>query len=83
MLLVATSLLGVAERQRVRWAAALIFGIGSWLCVDEAGLSLLVPYNDLLSILLLTAFGLAFFEGTTNAGSLLTRKGGGHLPPSP
>jgi len=68
MLLVATSFLAVTKRQRVRWDAALIFGIGGGLCVDEAGLLLLgVPYNDLLSIFLLALFGSAIFGGTINA----------------
>ena len=68
ILVIATSFLAVAKRQRVRWDAALFFGIGAGLCVDEAGLLLLrVPYNDLLSILLLAAFGLAFFGGTAIA----------------
>ncbi len=68
ILLVAIGFLAVAKRQRVRWDAALIFGIGAGLCVDETGLLLLrVPYNDLLSIFLLTVFGLAFFGGTANA----------------
>ncbi len=68
MLLVATGFLAVAKRQRVRWDAALVFGIGTGLCVDEASLLLLrVPYNELPSILLLTAFGLAIFGGTVNA----------------
>ena len=68
MILVSISFLAVTKRQRVRWDAALIFGIGAGLCVDEAGLLLLrVPYNDLLSILLLALFGVAIFGGTTNA----------------
>lgn len=68
MFLVATGLLAVAKRQRVRWDAALIFGIGAGLCVDEAGLLLLrIPYNGLLSILLLTLVGLAIFGATANA----------------
>jgi uncharacterized membrane protein YfcA len=66
--LVATSFLAGTKRQRVRWDAALIFGIGAGLCVDEAGLLLLrVPYNDLFSILLLALFGVAVFGGTINA----------------
>jgi hypothetical protein len=68
LLLVATRFLLVAKRQRVRWDAALIFGIGAGLCVDEAGLLLFrVPYNDLLSIFLLALFGVVFFGGTINA----------------
>ncbi|HMB66895.1 MAG TPA: hypothetical protein VKM96_02975 [Candidatus Bathyarchaeia archaeon] len=68
LLLVATSILAVTKRQRVRWDAALIIGIGAGLCVDEAGLLLLrVPYNDLFSILLLALFGVAVFGGTANA----------------
>ncbi len=68
MILVSISFLAVTKRQRVRWDAALIFGIGAGLCVDEAGLLLLrVPYNDLLSILLLALFGVAIFGGTINA----------------
>ncbi len=46
----------------------MIFGMGAGLCVDEAGLLLLgVPYNNLLSILLLAGFGVAMFLGTANA----------------
>jgi len=68
MLLIATSFLLATKRQRVRWDAALIFGIGSGLCVDEAGLLLLrVPYSDPVSILLLAFFGAAVFGGTINA----------------
>jgi uncharacterized membrane protein YfcA len=68
LLLVTTSFLAVTKRQRVRWDAALIFGIGAGLCVDEAGLLLLrVPYSDPLSILLLAFFGAAIFGGTINA----------------
>ncbi len=68
MLLLATSFLAVTKRQRVRWDAALMFGIGAGLCIDEAGLLLLrVPYNDLLSIFLLALFGSAIFGGTINA----------------
>ncbi len=68
LLLVATGFLAVARRQRVRWDAALIFGIGVGLCVDEAGLLLLrVPYNDPVSIGLLVSFGLAVFLGTVYA----------------
>ena len=68
LLLVATSFLVITKRQRVRWDAALIFGIGAGLCVDEAGLLLLrVPYNDPLSIFLLGLFGVAIFGGTINA----------------
>ncbi len=68
IILVSISFLAVTKRQRVRWDAALIFGIGAGLCVDEAGLLLLrVPYNDLLSILLLALFGVAIFGGTINA----------------
>src|SRR2546426_12241153 len=68
MLLVAISFLAVTKRQRVRWDAALIFGMGAGLCVDEAGLLLLgIPYNDLLSILLLAGFSVAMLGGTANA----------------
>ena len=68
MLLVALSFLAVTKRQRVRWDAALIFGMGAGLCVDEAGLLLLgIPYNDLLSNLLLAGFGVTMLGGTANA----------------
>ncbi len=68
MFLVATCFLVVAKRQRVRWDAALIFGIGAGLCVDEAGLLLLtVPYNDPVSFLVIVSFGLAMFLGTAHA----------------
>src|SRR3989442_5633319 len=68
MVLVAISFLAVTKRQRVRWDAALIFGMGAGLCVDEAGLLLLgIPYNDLLSILLLAGFSVAMLGGTANA----------------
>jgi hypothetical protein len=66
--LVSMGFLAITQRQRVRWDAALIFGIGIGLCTDEAGMLLLkIPYNSPLSLLLLATVGAAFSVGTINA----------------
>jgi hypothetical protein len=68
ILLASVGFLLVTGRQRVRWDAALIFGIGAGLFADEAGLLLVgIPYEDPLSILLLVCIGLMLFVGTANA----------------
>jgi len=62
------SFLIVTKRQRVRWDAALIFGIGAGLCTDEAGLLLLkIPYDGPISLLILAGIGLALLGGSVNA----------------
>ena len=71
LILIAMGFLVVTGRQRVRWDAALIFGIGAGLSTDEAGLLLTrIPYNDPLSILLLACVGVAFFVGAIIAAVL-------------
>ena len=68
LVLVGMGFLAVTRRQRVRWDAALIFGLGAGLCADEAGLLLArIPYNDPLSLLLLASVWVALFGGTINA----------------
>lgn len=68
LILVGMGFLAVTRRQRVRWDAALIFGLGAGLCADEAGLLLArIPYNDPLSLLLLASVCVALFGGTINA----------------
>ncbi|TMI32613.1 hypothetical protein E6H27_04965 [Candidatus Bathyarchaeota archaeon] len=68
LILIAMGFLVVTRRRRARWDAALIFGIGSGLSTDEAGLLLTrIPYNDPLSILSLACVGVAFFVGTIDA----------------
>ena len=68
LILMSMGFLAVTKRQRVRWDAALIFGIGIGLCADEAGMLLAkIPYNSPLSILILASVGLAFSVGTINA----------------
>ena len=68
LLSVSTSFLTVTKTQRVRWDAALIFGIGAGLCADEAGLLLLkIPYDDPISLLMLAGIGFALLGGTVNA----------------
>jgi len=68
MLLVSVGFLSVTRRQRVRWDAALIFGIGGGLFADEAGLLLVrIPYNNPLSLLLQVSVGVTLFAGTFNA----------------
>ena len=65
LILTAMGFLVVTKRRRVRWDAALIFGMGAGLSTDEAGLLLTrIPYSDPLSILLLACVGVAFFVGT-------------------
>src|SRR5207245_6039903 len=60
--------LAVTSRQRVRWDAALIFGTGTGLCTDEAGMLLgRIPYNSPLSLLLIACVGVALSVGTINA----------------
>jgi NhaP-type Na+/H+ or K+/H+ antiporter len=68
MLLVSVGVLSVTRRQRVRWDAALIFGVGTGLLADEAGLLLVgIPYNDPISLLLLVSIGVILFAGSANA----------------
>src|SRR5438094_10593671 len=68
LIMYAIVFLVVTSRRRARWDAALIFGIGSGLSTDEAGLLLTrIPYNDPLSILSLACVGVAFFVGTIDA----------------
>ena len=68
LVLVGMGFLAVTRRQRVRWDAALIFGLGAGLCADEAGLLLArIPYNDPLSLLLLACVCVALLGGTINA----------------
>jgi hypothetical protein len=68
MLLMSVGFLSVTRRQRVRWDAALIFGIGAGLFADEAGLLLArIPYNNPISLLLLVFVGVTLFAGTANA----------------
>lgn len=68
LILVSIGFLAVTRRQRVRWDAALIFGIGAGLCADEAGLLLArIPYNDPLSLVLIASVCVALFGGTINA----------------
>ncbi len=60
--------LAFTRRQRVRWDAALIFGIGIGLFTDEAGMLLAkIPYDSSLSILVLASVGVALLVGTMNA----------------
>ncbi len=67
LILVGMGFLAVTRRQRVRWDAALILGIGTGLCADEAGLLLIrIPYDDPLSLLLLVCVGVALFGGTAH-----------------
>jgi len=57
-----------ARRQRVRWDAALVLGMGIGLSTDEAGLLLLrVPYNSPLSLLLLAVVGTCLFSEAIHA----------------
>jgi len=68
MLLVSVGILSVTRRQRVRWDAALIFGMGAGLFADEAGLLLVgIPYDDPLSLLFIACIGVTLFAGTANA----------------
>lgn len=68
MLLVSVGFLSITRKQRVRWDAALIFGMGAGLLADEAGLLLVrIPYDDPFSLLLLFCIGLTLFAGTANA----------------
>ena len=68
LIFVGMGFLAVTRRQRVRWDAALIFGIGAGLCADEAGLLLArIPYNDPFSLLLLASVCVALFGGTIYA----------------
>jgi len=68
LILVSLGFLAVTGRQRVRWDAALIFGIGIGLCTDEAGMLLArIPYNSPLSLLLIGCVGAVLSVGTINA----------------
>src|SRR5437899_1696771 len=68
LIIVSIGFLAVTSRQRVRWDAALIFGIGTGLCTDEAGMLLArIPYNSPLSLLLIACVGVALSVGTINA----------------
>jgi len=68
LILVSMGFIAVTSRQRVRWDAALVFGIGTGLCTDEAGMLLArIPYNSPLSLLLIACVGAALSVGTINA----------------
>jgi hypothetical protein len=65
LIVIATCFLAITGRQRVRWDAALFFGIGAGFSTDEAGLLLTGrSYNDPFSILLLASVGAVFLVGT-------------------
>lgn len=67
LVLVSVGVLVLARRQRVRWDASLILGVGLGLLADEAGLLLLgVPYGSPVSFLVLGIFGGGLFLGTVN-----------------
>jgi uncharacterized membrane protein YidH (DUF202 family) len=71
LIVIATCFLAVTRRQRVRWDAALFFGIGAGLSTDEAGLLLTgTSYNDPFSILLLASVGALLLVGTIIAAML-------------
>ncbi len=68
LLLVSVSVLAFARRQRVRWDACLILGVGIGLLADEAGLLLLgVSHSNPVSFLVLAIFGGGLFLGTLKA----------------
>jgi len=67
-LIVSITVLAFASRQRVRWDAALVLGIGMGLLGDEAGLLLLrVPYSSPISLILLAGFATSLFLGAIHA----------------
>jgi len=60
--------LGVAVRQRLRWDADLLLGIGIGLSADEVGLLFLgVPYGSLVSLLVPLGVGIGLLVGAANA----------------